>query len=71
MFERCDQDTRAIVEAALDESRRRHNWLGTEHLLLALARRAAVPPKEAAVLLPSGARSRRSQRGPPIPMPCC
>ncbi len=53
MFERCDEDSRAIVDAALAESRGRgHNWLGTEHVLLALAQRRDVLPSEVAALLP-------------------
>ena len=55
MFERCDRETRAIVDAALDESRRRgHSWLGTEHVLLALAHRPELLPAEVAALLPEG-----------------
>lgn len=53
MFDRCDTDTRAIVDAALGESRRRrHNWLGTEHVLLALAGRRELLRPEVASLLP-------------------
>jgi hypothetical protein len=53
LFDRCDTDTRAIVDVALGESRRRgHNWLGTEHVLLALAPRAELLPPEVASLLP-------------------
>lgn len=40
MSDRCDADTKSIIDAALGESRRRgHSWLGTEHVLLALAQR--------------------------------
>ena len=53
MFERCDTATKAIVDAALAESRRRgHNWLGTEHLLLALSQRRELLPPAIAALLP-------------------
>lgn len=53
MFERFDEDTRAIVNAALEESRgRAHRWLGTEHVLLALAQRRDVLPLDVAALLP-------------------
>ena len=53
MFEQCDGDTRGIVEAALAEARRvGHNYLGTEHLLLALAQRPALLPQPVASLLP-------------------
>lgn len=53
MFDLCDIDTRAIVDAALGESRRRgHNWLGTEHVLLALAQRRDLLRPEVAAILP-------------------
>ena len=53
MFDRCDTDTGAIIDAALSESRRRgHNWLGTEHVLLALAQRRELLPPEVAAILP-------------------
>ena len=53
MFERCDTDTKAIIDAALAESRRRgHNYLGTEHVLLALAQRRDLLPAEVGALLP-------------------
>lgn len=53
MFARCDSATREIIEAALGESRsRHHNWLGTEHLLLAYARRPDLLPADVAELLP-------------------
>lgn len=53
MFERCDDNARLVVEVALEEARRRrHNWLGTEHLLVALARRRDLLPDDVAHLLP-------------------
>lgn len=53
MFDRCDTDARAIVDAALAESQRRgHSWLGTEHVLVALAQRRDMLPADVAVLLP-------------------
>ena len=53
MFESCDLNTRLIVDAALEESRaRHHNYLGTEHLLFAFARRRDVLPGDVAPLLP-------------------
>lgn len=53
MFDRCDADTRSVIDAALAESRRRgHSWLGTEHVLLALAQRHDVLPSEVAAILP-------------------
>ncbi len=56
MFDRGDTDTRGIVDAALGEARRRgHDYIGTEHILLALAQRRELLPSEVAVLLPPGA----------------
>src|SRR5687767_2964409 len=54
MFEHCDEDTMTIVEAAFDEARRAgHNYLGTEHLLLAFAQRRGLLSRPVASLLPS------------------
>ena len=54
MFDRCDVDTMAIVDGALDEARRLgHNYLGTEHLLVALVRRPDLLPDGVAALLPT------------------
>lgn len=54
MFDRCDADTMAVVQAALDEARRLgHNYLGTEHLLVALVRRPDLLPDAVAALLPT------------------
>lgn len=56
MFDRCDADTRGIVDAALGEARRRgHDYVGTEHMLLVLAQRRELLPPEVAVLLPDAA----------------
>lgn len=53
MFERCDRNTRLVVDAAVDESRRRgHGWLGTEHLLVAFSRHGEVLPPPVAERLP-------------------
>ena len=53
MFDRCDADTVAVLEAGFDEARRLgHGWLGTEHLLLALAQHRDVLPEAVAQLLP-------------------
>lgn len=56
MFDRCDADTRAIVQVALAESRQQgHRWLGTEHVMLAFAQRPDVLPPQGAAMLPSAA----------------
>lgn len=44
MFERFSEEARAVVVAAQEEARALgHNYLGTEHLLLALVRDPATP----------------------------
>ena len=53
MFDRCDANTRGIVDAAIRAARELgHNYIGTEHLLLALAERRDVLPDAVARLLP-------------------
>jgi ATP-dependent Clp protease ATP-binding subunit ClpA len=53
MFERCDSNTMAVFETALSEARRLgHNYVGTEHLLLALMRHREVLPDSVVALLP-------------------
>jgi ATP-dependent Clp protease ATP-binding subunit ClpA len=53
VFERCDADTMAVFNTALDEARRLgHNYVGTEHLLLALLRHRGWLPDAVAALLP-------------------
>ena len=53
MFDRCDADTVAIIDTALAEARRLdHNWLGTEHVLLAMVQHREHLPDAAAQLLP-------------------
>jgi ATP-dependent Clp protease ATP-binding subunit ClpA len=53
MFEHCDRDTMTIIDAAFDEARcLGHNYLGTEHLLLALTERRLLADPVAS-LLPS------------------
>lgn len=56
MFDRCDGDTTTLVETALEEARRLgHNYLGTEHLLVALVRHRELLPEPVAVMLPNDA----------------
>jgi ATP-dependent Clp protease ATP-binding subunit ClpA len=39
VFDQCDAEATAVLETGFEEARRLgHNWLGTEHVLLALAR---------------------------------
>lgn len=59
MFDRCDADTVAIIDLGADESRRLgHDWLGTEHLLLAFGQRPQLLPGAAAALLPDAGAMR-------------
>lgn len=56
MFDRCDPDTSTVVETALEEARRLgHDYLGTEHLLLALGRHRQLLPEPVRVMLPNDA----------------
>ena len=56
MFDRCDADATTVVETALEEARRLgHNYLGTEHLLLALGRHRELLPESVRVMLPNDA----------------
>ena len=56
MFDRCDADTTTVLETALEEARRLgHNYLGTEHLLLALVGHRELLPESLAVMLPDDA----------------
>ena len=53
MFDRCDDKVITVFDAAVDEARRvGHNYVGTEHLLVALTRHRHVLPEAVAALLP-------------------
>lgn len=46
VFDRCDENTIAVFDTALGEAQRLgHNYLGTEHLLLALVRHREILPR--------------------------
>jgi ATP-dependent Clp protease ATP-binding subunit ClpA len=61
LFPGCDASTNAVLEAARAEARGLgHNYLGTEHLLLAFMQRRDLLPAEAARLLPDDAAIVRS-----------
>jgi hypothetical protein len=72
-FDRCDRDTLAVLDAGFAEARRLgHDWLGTEHLLLALVGQRGVLPEPVAELLPAeaavrGALSRHTGEQPRLP----
>ncbi len=56
VFERCDENTMAVFNTALAEARRLgHNYLGAEHLLLALMRHRALLPEAVGARLPRDA----------------
>ena len=56
VFDRCDPDATTVMETALEEARRLgHNYLGTEHLLLALVRHRELLPEPVRLLLPEEA----------------
>jgi ATP-dependent Clp protease ATP-binding subunit ClpA len=53
VFDRCDANTMTIIDAALEESRRLgHNYLGTEHLLVAFTQHRQLLPELVGSLLP-------------------
>ena len=53
MFEHCADDTMTIVDAAFGEARQLgHNYLGTEHLLVAFSRHRDLLPAAVGELLP-------------------
>lgn len=53
MFEHCDQNTMVVVDTALQQARDLgHNYVGTEHLLLALVRHRDLLPASVGALLP-------------------
>jgi Clp amino terminal domain, pathogenicity island component len=57
MFERCDEHTMAVFNTALAEARRLgYDYVGTEHLLVALVRHRGFLPDTVAALLPRDAR---------------
>ena len=62
MFERLDSDAQAILTEAIAEAKRmRHGYLGTEHVLIALASSPTVLPEEVRVHLPVSAAVVRDQ----------
>lgn len=74
LFEGCDSSTMTVFNSALDEARHLgHNYVGTEHLLLALVRHRDVLPETVAALLPSdpNALALRSNRSWARHRPAC
>lgn len=54
MFERCDADTMTVIAAGIAEARSLgHNYVGTEHLLVALVQRRDLLPRKVGRLLPA------------------
>jgi len=54
MFERFTAHARRAVVTAQEEARElNHNYIGTEHLLLALLRRPDIPPSEESAIAPA------------------
>jgi hypothetical protein len=53
VFDRCDPNTMTVVDTALQQARELgHNYVGTEHLLLALVRHRDLLPTLVGALLP-------------------
>lgn len=54
VFERCDADTMTVIAAGIAEARALgHNYVGTEHLLVALAQHRDLLPRQVGRLLPA------------------
>jgi ATP-dependent Clp protease ATP-binding subunit ClpA len=72
VFDRCDAETVSVLDAGFEEARLLgHDWLGTEHLLLALVSQRGVLPAPVAELLPNqdavrSALSRHMGERPPL-----
>ncbi len=53
MFDHCDSDTLTVINSAVEEAAGLgHDYLGTEHLLLALVQQRDLLPKDVVGLLP-------------------
>jgi ATP-dependent Clp protease ATP-binding subunit ClpA len=54
VFDRCDADTMTVIDTAIAEARAfGHNYVGTEHLLVALVWHRDVLPRQVGRLLPA------------------
>jgi ATP-dependent Clp protease ATP-binding subunit ClpA len=54
VFDRCDADTKTVIDAAIAKARAfSHNYVGTEHLLVALVQHRHLLPDEVGRLLPT------------------
>jgi ATP-dependent Clp protease ATP-binding subunit ClpA len=61
VFERCDADTMTVIAAGIAEARALgHNYVGTEHLLVALVQHRDLLPREVGRLLPADVESVRA-----------
>lgn len=61
MFDLCDDTTRAVIDAAVEEARSLgHHWLGTEHVLIALTLHREHLPPAIEQLLPTAGEVRQA-----------
>jgi ATP-dependent Clp protease ATP-binding subunit ClpA len=61
VFDRCDADTRIVIDTAIAEARALgHNYVGTEHLLVALVQHRDLLPPRVGRLLPTEAQAVRA-----------
>lgn len=70
MFDHCDANTMAIVDAAFAEARQLgHNYLGTEHVVVAISYNRTLLPPLVADLLPSADHLRAARMAAEIGAP--
>ena len=61
MFDRCDADTMIVIDTAIAEARALgHNYVGTEHLLVALVQHRDLLPHQVGRMLPSEVQAVRA-----------
>jgi ATP-dependent Clp protease ATP-binding subunit ClpA len=61
VFDRCDADTRTVIDTAIAEAQALgHNYVGTEHLLVALVQHRDLLPTQVGRVLPGEAEAVRA-----------
>ncbi|HZA78736.1 MAG TPA: Clp protease N-terminal domain-containing protein [Acidimicrobiales bacterium] len=61
MFDRCDADTMIVIDTAIAEARALgHNYVGTEHLLVALVQHRDLLPNQVGRMLPTEVQAVRA-----------
>jgi ATP-dependent Clp protease ATP-binding subunit ClpA len=61
VFDRCDADTKIVIDTAIAEARALgHNYVGTEHLLVALVQHRDLLPRQVGRMLPTEVQAVRT-----------